>query len=340
MNTDKLAVFALNSSRNFGEKVVAAMDVELSEHEEREFGDGEHKSRSLVNVRDKEVFVIQSLYAEPGKSVNDKLCRLLFFIGSLKDAAAKKVTLIAPYLCYARKDRKTKFRDPVTTRYLAKIIEAVGTDRILTIDVHNLQAYQNAYRCQSEHLEAKNVFAHYFSAIVADEEVVILSPDFGGIKRAEQFGQSLGEAFDKDIPLAVMDKQRSMGVVSGSTDIYGKVEGKTVIIIDDLISSGTTLSRAANACRVMGAHKVYAAATHGAFTEKANAVLRESALDKIIVTNTIRPFRLEEDILQGKVEILDVAPLFAEAIHRIWQSGSLTELLKFDLPTAIFENKN
>jgi len=340
MITEKLALFALNTSRKFGEQVAASLELPLRAHEERDFGDGEHKSRSLVNVRDQQVFVIQSLYGEPGMSVNDKLCRLLFFIGSLKDAAAREITLVAPYLCYARKDRKTKFRDPVTTRYLAALVEAVGTDRILTMDVHNLQAYQNAYRCQSEHLEAKNLFAHYFAGIIADEKVVVLSPDFGVLKRAEQFGQSLGEALGQDIPLAVMAKQRSEGVVSGSTHIYGKVKGKTVVIIDDMISSGTTLARAASACQQAGARRVFAAATHGAFTEQASAILRDSAIEQVVVTNTIRPLRLAEDLLRDRVRVPDVSPLFAEAIHRIWQSGSLTELLEFDLPTVILEDQN
>ena len=138
------------------------LGISLSNHEEREFEDGEHKIRSLVNVRNQNVFVIQSLYGESNLSVNDKLCRLLFFIGSLRDAAAKSITVITPYLCYARKDRKTKSRDPITTKYLAQLFEAVGTDLLVTIDVHNLQAFQNSFRCKTEHLEAKNLFVDFF----------------------------------------------------------------------------------------------------------------------------------------------------------------------------------
>lgn len=340
MKSHDIMLFALNASKAFGEEVARSLEVELEDHEERDFEDGEHKIRSLVNVRNRKVFVIHSLYGEAGMSVNDKLCRLLFFVGALRDAAAAEVTVVAPYLCYARKDRKTKSRDPVTTRYVAALLETVGAHRLVTMDVHNLQAYQNAYRLQTEHLEAKNLFVHYFATTLGGEEMAVLSPDVGGVKRAEAFRQSLGEVLDRDISFAMMEKQRSMGVVSGKMEIYGEVRGRTVIIIDDLISSGTTLARAAEACMAAGAKKIYAAATHGAFTAKAGPILAESAIEKVIVTNTIPPFRLKKNLLLEKVEVLDVAALFGEAIHRIWSGASLTELLEYNLPAVVFNNRN
>src|SRR5512135_3205205 len=144
MAPEPIHLFALNASRAFGERVAQRLGMPLSPHEERDFEDGEHKARPLASVRGADVFVIQSLYGEPGQGVNDKLCRLLFFIGALRDASAGRVTAVVPYLCYARKDRKTQARDPVTTRYVAALFEAVGTDRVLTLDVHNLAAFQNA----------------------------------------------------------------------------------------------------------------------------------------------------------------------------------------------------
>src|SRR5665213_3632220 len=134
-----MKLFALNTTQSFGELVAKELNLSLSLHEEREFEDGEHKARPLENVRNQDVFVIHSLYSDADQSVNDKLCRLLFFISALKDASAKKVTAIIPYLCYARKDRKTKSRDPVNTRYVARLLEASGADSIVTMDVHNLQ---------------------------------------------------------------------------------------------------------------------------------------------------------------------------------------------------------
>ena len=144
MNSSDLCLFALNASRAFGEAVAHHLGITLTPHEERGFEDGEHKSRPLANVRRKDVFVVQSLYGDGEQSVNDKLCRLLFFIGALKDGSASSVTAVVPYLGYARKDQKSKSRDPVTTRYVAGLFEAVGTDRVVTIDVHNLAAFQKS----------------------------------------------------------------------------------------------------------------------------------------------------------------------------------------------------
>lgn len=322
---DMMRLFALKASHSFGVNIATTLGVSLDAHEEREFEDGEHKSRPLVSVRDSDVYVIQSLYADNQQSVNDKLCRLLFFIGALKDSGASRVTAIVPYLCYARKDRKTKPRDPVTTKYVASMFESVGTDRLVTIDVHNLQAYQNAFRCQTEHLEAKKLFASYFHENVKEHEWVVMSPDVGGIKRAEQFKDILAKRTNRKIGVAFMEKQRSMDIVSGET-VVGDIEGKNVIIIDDLISSGTTLARAAEACKRLGSGPVYAAATHGAFTSKASEVLQHKSICKVIVTNTIPPLKLSDELLKDKVILIDTAPLFAETIKRLHMSGSLVRL--------------
>ena len=151
---NEVIIFAFADSEDIAIKVSKKLGIELGKLEERYFEDGEHKCRPLQSVRNQDVFVIQSLYSDTKQSVNDKLCRLLFFIGALRDAAARQVTAIIPYLCYARKDRKTKSRDPVTTRYVAILLEAVGINRVVVMDVHNLAAYQNAFRCSCEHLEA------------------------------------------------------------------------------------------------------------------------------------------------------------------------------------------
>jgi ribose-phosphate pyrophosphokinase len=322
-----MKLFALNSSRTFGELVAKELNLSLSTHEEREFEDGEHKSRPLENVRNQDVFVIHSLYSEASQSVNDKLCRLLFFIGALKDASARKVTAVIPYLCYARKDRKTKARDPVTTRYIARLLEASGTDAVVTMDVHNMQAYQNAFTIPSENLEARKIFVDYLIPFLKNEEPVIMSPDFGGIKRAEQFQQTLGKQLNSELPVVFMEKYRSSGVVSGER-IAGEVKGKTVIIIDDLISTGSTIARAAAGCKKSGAKKVLALVTHGIFTGKPDETLQEEALQQIITTNSIPPFRIEHTRVKEKVTILNVAPLFAEAIKRMQEGGSIVDLLE------------
>ena len=319
-------LFALGGGGEFAGNVARHLGVPLAAHEEREFEDGEHKSRPLVNVRGRDVFVIHSLYGEPGSSPNDKLCGLLFFIGALKDASAACVTAVVPYLAYARKDRKSQARDPVTTRYVASLFEAVGADRVVTLDVHNLAAFQNAFRCRTDHLEANKLFIDHFAPLVRADDIVVVSPDAGGIKRAEQFRQGLSRALGKHIAAAFAEKHRGDDNVSGEL-LAGDVKGRTAIIIDDLISTGTTIARAARACRRQGARNVYAAASHGLFAANANEVLADPAVERIVVTDTVPPFRLGDE-LRGKVTVLDSSELFAEAIRRIHGGGSIADLLQ------------
>jgi ribose-phosphate pyrophosphokinase len=326
MDRGELMIFAPNSGREHGEQICSVLDMTLSSHEERDFEDGEHKIRSLVNVRGRDVFVVSSLNADQQYTANDRLCRLLFFLGSLGDASAGHVTAVVPYLCYSRKDRKSKPRDPVTTRYVARMFEAVGVDRVVTLDVHNLAAFQNAFRQPTDHLEAMKLFVEHFAPLVKDTRVAVVSPDSGGVKRARIFQDALAQHTGSPVTMGFMEKQRSGGVVSGDAFV-GDVKGRNVIIIDDLISSGTTLVRAAKACYENGAHNIYAAATHGAFGPDAAQVLGNPLLKRIVVTNSVTPSRLPEDFLAQKVTVLDVAPLIAEAIHRIHEGGSLVELL-------------
>lgn len=326
MTDPALKLFALSESGALGARIAAALGVPLGAHEEREFEDGEHKTRPLENVRNCALFVVQSLYGEPEKSVNDKLCRLLFFIGALKDAGAARVTAVIPYLCYARKDRKTKARDPVTTRYLAQLLEAVGTDRVMVLEVHNPAAFQNAFRCSTELLDTARLFAGHFAERIGTEPVVVVSPDTGGIKRAERLREALSRHLDRPIGGAFMEKKRSAGVVSGDA-LVGEVEGATVIIVDDLISTGGTLARAAQACRRQGARAVHAAAAHGIFAGSAGQVLADPALDSLVVTDSIPPFRLEGTPARAKLTQIEIAPLLAEAIRRIHGGGSLVDLL-------------
>jgi ribose-phosphate pyrophosphokinase len=327
MSFGTIRLFALTESRALGTSICAYLGLPLSVDEERGFEDGEHKIRPLENVRGCDVYVIQSLFSEPGLSVNDKLCRLLFFIGALKDASAQSVTAVLPYLGYARKDRKTKARDPVTTRYIAQLLEAVGTNRVVTLDVHNLAAFQNAFRCPTDHLEAKNLFAEHFATRLKDFELVVVSPDIGGVKRAEQFRETLSRSLNKPTGSAFMEKQRSSGVVSGEA-LVGDVKDKVAVIIDDMISTGGTILRTAQACRKQGAQGVHAAASHGIFAGNADQVVADPALDSLVITNTLPPFRLEPELVRNRLTVLDVAPLFAEAIRCIHNGGSIVELLE------------
>lgn len=318
---DQLAIFALRSSGALGEAVCERLGQPQASHEEREFEDGEHKTRPLESVRGKDVYVIASLHSGPGQSVNDKLCRLLFFMGAIRDAGASRLTAVAPYLCYMRKDRRTKPRDPLTTRYVAQLFEAIGADRVVTLDVHNIAAFENAFRVVVGHIEARRLIAAYLAPLIGDQSVVVVSPDTGGVKRAERFREAIEQELGRAAGLAFMEKKRSEGEVSGEA-FAGEVEGRVAVVIDDLIASGGTLERAAKACLARGARAVYAAATHGVFTADASRVIEGSAFERVVVTNTVDPLRITPALLGNKVVVLDVAPLIAEAIRRLHSTFS------------------
>ena len=322
-----LQLFALNASQQLGEKIAECLRMPLASHEERDFEDGEHKARPLESVRGRDVYVVHSLYGDYAQTANDKLVRLLFFIGALKDAAAERVTAVVPYLCYARKDRRTKPRDPVTSRYVATLFESVGVDRVVTLDIHNLAAYENAFRIGAEHLEARPLLVDYFAAQLGNDPVAVVSPDVGGVKRAEAFREALEERLGRAVERAFMEKRRSEGVVSGDL-LVGRVAGSDAIIVDDLVSSGTTLRRAIGACKAQGARRIYAAVTHGLFTAKAADLFGDPALETLVVTDTVPPFRVAPNVVHGKLRVISCVPLIAEAIRRMHTDGSLTQLLQ------------
>lgn len=308
-------LFAMKSAAAFGEQIARHLGQPLQEHEEREFEDGEHKSRPLVDVRDGDVHVIAGLSGGDGQSVNDRLCRLLFFIGALKDAGAARVTVTAPYLCYARKDRQTKPHDPITTRYVGQLFEAVGTNRLITMEVHNLAAFQNAFRCCTTHLDAYSLLGEHIAALAGHAPVAVVSPDIGGAKRAELFRLSLEELLARPVSKALSDKRRSMGQVSG--DLFaGDVSGCIAVILDDLISTGTTMARVARQCRAHGAVKVIVAATHGVGGTSCLANLKQPEIDGIVLTNTIPQAPDFVAALGEKLTVLDASGLFAHAIAR------------------------
>lgn len=327
IDQERLRIFVLSATSELGADIAAVIGLPASALEERGFEDGEHKTRPLDSVRDADVFVVQSLHAGPSQSANDKLCSLLFFIGALKDAGAARVTAVVPYLCYARKDRRTKPNDPVTTRYVAAMFEAVGTDRIVTLDVHNPAAFENAFRCQTVALTATPLFIEYAKSL-PDRKLCVISPDAGGMKRAELFREALEAELACPVGKALAEKYRSGGAISG--DLFaGDVRGATTLVIDDLISTGTTLQRTAHAARRAGAAKVVALATHGLFMRGAIDLLRDPAIDQVVVTDSVPAFRLDAGSVGGQISILRVAPLLAEVILRLHRGQTLTDLLVF-----------
>ncbi|WP_133129726.1 ribose-phosphate diphosphokinase [Legionella yabuuchiae] len=325
----EIQIFAIGRTSAWAKKLTEALpELRLAELKERDFEDGEHKIRPLESVRGKTVFVVHSLYSDEEQSVNDKICRLLFLIGALKDASAATVNVVTPYFAYARKDRQTKSRDPISIRYLAQLFEAAGADSVMSLDIHNLAAFQNAFRIPTVHLEAKVLFAPVIANLVKEDSIAIVSPDVGGLKRAEKFRELLSELLQKDVASAFLEKKRSGGKVTTGDAIIGDVEGRVAIIVDDIISSGTTVGLAVDALSKQGAKKIWACATHGLFVGKANEVLANSKLEKILITNSVEPFRLKKQLREEKVDILDASKLFAHAIKRIAEGDSVVELME------------
>jgi ribose-phosphate pyrophosphokinase len=307
-------LFALEGTRPLGEAIAQLLGTSLAGHEERTFEDGEQKSRPLVDPRGADAYVIHSLHGGPQESGHDKLCRLLFFIAALREHGAARITAVAPYLAYSRKDRQTKPHDPVTLKYLAQLFEAVGTDALITLEAHNVAALQNAFRCRMVHLDAHELFTRPALAMAAGDPIVVASPDPGGVKRAQLWREALQREVAVPVGFAFADKRRSAGVLSGGELIAGDVAGAAVLLVDDLISTGSTIARATATLRSAGARRVIAFAAHGLFVDDAGAVLADPGIERIVVSDSVPPFRLETSPTLDKVDVVSAAALLAAAI--------------------------
>jgi ribose-phosphate pyrophosphokinase len=311
-----MRLFALNASSALGLRIAEKLKREPDPHEEREFSYGEHKSRPLVSVNREDVYVVSSLHGDQDLSVNDKICRLLFFIGALKDAGARCVTAVVPYLAYSRKDCRTKSRDPVTTRYFATALQSVGTDRVVTMDIHSIVAFENSFRCPTVNLNTTELFVDYLYRTIGDEADCIVAPDHGAIKASRRFADVYSRVSGRDLSFAVVDKRRSEGRVSG-TDLIGTV-GKHALIVDDMIGSGTTLCRATDACLEAGTERVSVCATHGLFQEGAPTLFAQPGIDSITVTDTVAfdKLGLKSELFE-RVNCIETADVFAQCIQTL-----------------------
>jgi ribose-phosphate pyrophosphokinase len=315
-----MLLFAPLHSRSFGERVAQHLGVQLAVSEEREHDGGEHKMRARQDVRNRDVFVIQSLNGDAQASANDKLCRLLFFIAALRDAGAARVTACVPYLCYARKDRRTTPQDAVTLRYVAAMFETLGTDRLVVLDVHNEAAFDNAFRCSTLRLAADAVLLDELAQRCELQHVVVAAPDIGGVKRAQWLQATLAERLGSNVDFAFMEKRRSGDLLSGER-LVGEVAGRDLLIYDDMIASGATIARAVQAARSAGARSVHVAATHAAFTSEVAQLAAASGPDSVLVTDSICLPQHLAAALAPRLTICSVAPLFAAAIRSLAACG-------------------
>ena len=318
-----MLLFSLDTDTTWATSLASHLGVALAPHENRRFEDGEHKLRPLVNPRGRDVYVVHSLYGEPNSSPHDKLCLLLLFLATLREHGAARVTAVVPYLAYARKDRQTKPFDPVTLRYVAQLFEAVGTAQLIVLEAHNVAAFQNAFRCTTLHLDAHPAFAQQVLALGGAGPLAVAAPDPGGVKRAQLWRESLAQTLARPVGFAMVDKRRSAGVVSSENLVAGDVADMKVLLLDDLIASGDTMRRAAVALRRAGAREVLAFAAHGLFTAGVPQALADVSLARVIVTDSVPPFRLPPDgAVRDKLVLVSATALFAQAIYACHGAGS------------------
>jgi len=328
-----MKLFALEGSHSFGEQVAEHLQMELCPHDERYHSDGELYVRPLVNLRGSIVFIIYSLFSDQRESVNDKLAKLKYMIGACRDAAAEKIIAVVPYLAYARSDRKVKSREPVITKYVAMELEAVGASRIITMDVHNLQAYQNAFRtCIPDNLTCRIEFAKFLAERLGTTKpkyISVLSPDVGGFSRAQYFRKALMHLLGKGIGMAWLDKQHDDDSDKKEvTTVIGDVR-RVMISFDDMTAGGGTSFSAAKTSKDQGAEEVWCVATHGLHVGDANRLFAQSYVDHLVLSDTIEPFRLKPKVLR-KVEVVPTTHLWAEAIRRTYTGESLSSMLTLE----------
>lgn len=327
-------LFALDESAPLGHEVAREASLTLAPVEQRSFEEGEFKLRPMVSVRNREVFVVQSLAGSAAMPVAQRLVRLLFLLFGLRDAGARRLTVLTPYLAYARKDRRTQPRDPVHTRYVAQLLEATQIDRLIAVDVHNPAAFDNAFRIPTDHLSALPMFVDHFARCLNAPLLALASPDVGGIKRVQIFHELLERRLAREISLVFIEKRRAEGTVRSGT-LVGDVTGRTVIVLDDLCASGGTLIRAAAALRRAGAAAVHVAFTHAPLPIGLTALVAAPDIAQIVTTDTVgTALHVDAHSAGGKLAILPIAPLLGQAIARILRGAPLAPLLEHWPPPA------
>ncbi len=304
-------VFAGNSNPEFAEEIAGIMGRPLGRSTVTKFSDGEISVNIWETVRGLDVYIVQST----SNPVNDNLMELLIMIDAMKRASAGRINAIIPYYGYARQDRKAKARDPITAKLVANLIEAAGADRVLTMDLHANQI-QGYFDIPVDHLLGMPIIARYFKESHM-EDLVVVSPDHGSVTRARNLAQYL------DCPIAIIDKRRPEPNKCEIMNIIGNIENKNCIIIDDMIDTAGTICNAANAIKELGAKSVRATATHPVLSGPAIQRLDESAIEELVLLNTVP---LPEDKRLEKMTILSAAPLFAEAMTRVFTNGSISVL--------------
>lgn len=309
----KIKVFACNSSQGLAKEICGELGLPMGDGVVKTFSDGEISVNINETVRGVDVFVVQS-FSLP--KVNDYLMELLITIDALKRASAGRITAVVPYYGYARQDRKAKARDPISAKLVANLIVAAGADRVLTMDLHASQI-QGYFDIPLDHLKGAPIIVDYFKQKNLDD-LVVVAPDLGSVTRTRDFAHKIGA------PIAIVDKRRPEANVSEIMNIIGEVKDKNVVLIDDMIDTAGTIVNAAKALKELGAKDIYACCTHGVFSGPAAERIKSSPIKELIVLNTIN---ISQEMKSFEnVTSLSVAPIFAEAIRRIFNNDSVSTM--------------
>lgn len=311
-----IKIFTGNSHPDLAQEIADILGVPLGKSKVSTFSDGEISVDIDETVRGADVFVVQST----SSPVNNNLMEVLIMIDAFKRASAGRITVVMPYYGYARQDRKVKSRDPITAKLVADLLTAAGAHRVLTMDLHAAQI-QGYFNIPVDHLLGSPILSNYFveKGLEDVEDVVVVSPDLGSVTRARKFADRL------HAPIAIIDKRRPKANVSEIMNIIGDIEGKQCILIDDMIDTAGTIANAANALIELGATKVYACCTHGVLSGPAFERINNSAIEELVMLNTVK---LPEQKDLTKFKSISVAPLFAEAIQRIYDDEPISKLFE------------
>ncbi len=310
-----IKIFTCNSNKSVAKQIADSLGIPVGKSEVTSFSDGEIAVSLHESVRGSECFIVQSTCAP----VNDNIMELLIMIDAMKRASAARITAVIPYFGYARQDRKAKARDPISAKLVADLITSAGADRVLTMDLHAAQI-QGFFNIPVDHLVGAPILANYFKNKIGDnpDDYVVVSPDLGSVTRARNFATRLG------CSIAIIDKRRPKANVCEVMSIIGDVKDKKVILVDDMIDTAGTLCNAAQACIERGgATEVYAGATHAVLSGPAIDRIRDSVLKEVVLLDTIA---VPEEKYLDKFTTLNVAPVFAEAIERIYEDKPVSTI--------------
>ncbi len=311
-----IKIFSCNANRELAEEMAQCLGLKLGQAEVSHFSDGEISVKIDETIRGADVYIVQST----SYPVNDNLMELLIMIDAMKRASAGRITAVMPYYGYARQDRKARARDPISAKLVANILTVAGADRVLTMDLHCAQI-QGFFDIPVDHLVGAPLLTNYYHDKYGEaiNEFVAVSPDLGSVGRTRSFATRL------EIPLAIIDKRRPKANVSEIMNIIGNVEGKRVILVDDMIDTAGTITNAANALKERGAIEVDACCTHAVLSGPAIERIEKSAISELLVLNTIK---LPPEKAISKIKVLSVAKIFAEAINRIHEGMSVSKLFE------------